>query len=68
MQKYIDPWAHFSHGQNAAPGATSGPQSYFCGSWPVTLGRACPQKAQCSSLATYGGTVRMASHIGRRVV
>ena len=41
------------------------PQSYICGSWPVTLGRVGPQKAQCSSLATYGGTVRIASHIRR---
>ena len=29
----VQPWP------NAAPGATSGPQSYFCGPWPVTLGR-----------------------------
>ena len=29
----VQPWP------NVAPGATSGPQSYFCGPWPVTLGR-----------------------------
>ena len=34
----------YSHGQNVAPGATSSPQSYFCGPWPVTLGRVGPQK------------------------
>ena len=43
--------------------------SYSCGPWPVTPGRAAPQKAQCSSIATYGGTVRIASHnIGRHTV
>ena len=51
----VQPWP------NAAPGATSGP-------WPVTLGRVGPQKAQCSNVATYGGTLRIASHIGRCIV
>ena len=53
---------------NAAPAVTSGPQSYICGPWPVTIGRAGPQKALCSSLATYGGTVRIAFYIGRHII
>ena len=51
----MQPWPNAARVIFVAPGS-------------VIIGRAGSQKAQCSSIATCGGAVRIASHIGRRIV
>ena len=62
-QQFQVKYIHFSHGQMWPLGWS--PELCL---WPLACDTWQLKKAQCSSIATYGSAVRIASHRGRRIV